>query len=70
MTTNATHQIIVNDEHQFVVWSSRKKLPLGWRYVGKEGTKAELDFYVKQMAVDTIPTPLLITRPRPIDTGW
>jgi MbtH protein len=68
--SDATHQIIVNDEHQFVVWQSRRRLPPGWRYLGKEGTKAELDFYLQQMAVDTIPVPLLITGSRALDTRW
>jgi MbtH protein len=66
----ATHQVIVNDQHQFVVWPARRRPPLGWRYVGKEGTKAELTFYLQQMAVETVPAPLLITDRRTLDTHW
>lgn len=66
----ATHQIIVNDDHQFVVWPYRRKLPRGWRMVGKEGTQDELKFYLQQMAVETMPAPLLITDRRTFDTQF
>ena len=66
----ASHQVIANDQHQFVVWPTRRRLPFGWRHVGREGTRAELDFYLQQMAVDTIPAPLLITDLRMLDTHW
>ena len=64
----ALHQIIFNDDHQYVVWPSARRLPSGWRYVGREGTKLELEFYLLQMAVETVPAPLLVTRPA--DTVW
>jgi MbtH protein len=66
----ASHQIIANDEQQFVVWPSARRPPIGWRYVGKEGSKEELAFYLQQMAVETLPTPLLITDRTMLDTHW
>jgi MbtH protein len=65
------YQVIVNDENMFATWSTRRALPAGWRYVGKEGTKLELEFYLIQMAVEMAPTPLLMTSKRaPPDTRW
>ena len=68
--TDATHQIITNDELQFVVWSNRRQLPSGWRYVGKSGPRAELALYLREMLVETIPSPLLISDRRAPDSLW
>ena len=66
----ATHQVIANEQHQFVVWPTRHRLPSGWHYLGKEGSRSELDAYLRQMAVETVPTPLLVTDRRALDTQW
>jgi MbtH protein len=67
----ALYQVIVDDDHHFATWPTRRTLPHGWRYVGKEGTKLELEFYLIQMAVETAPAPLLVTGKRaPSDTRW
>ena len=65
-----THHIIMNDDHQFVVWSHARKVPAGWRMVGREGTREELELYLQQMAVETMPAPLLITDRRTLDTHF
>ena len=65
-----THQIITNDDLQFVVWSSRRQLPPGWRHVGKSGSRAELALYLREMLVETIPAPLIISDRRPPDSRW
>ena len=61
MTTSTarrtSHEIIVNDLHQYVVWPASRRLPEGWRYLGKSGTKDELEFYVREMFVETAPVP-------------
>ena len=69
-TDEGTHQIITNDDLQFVVWSSRRQLPSGWRYVGKSGPRAELALYLREMLVETIPTPLIISDRRAPDSRW
>jgi MbtH protein len=67
----ALYQVIVNDEHLFATWPTRRALPAGWRYVGKEGTKLELEFYLIQMAVETSPAPLIVSGKRAqMDTRW
>ena len=65
-----SHQIITNDDLQFVVWASRRQLPPGWRYVGKSGPRSELTLYLREMLVETIPTPLIISDRRPPDSRW
>ena len=64
------HQIITNDDLQFVVWSDARRLPTGWRYVGRSGSRAELVEYLREMLVETIPTPLLITHRHAPDSRW
>lgn len=65
-----THEIIVNDRHQYVVWPAGKALPLGWSYVGKSGPKTELEFYLREMFVETVAAPLLISDGRAPETHW
>ena len=65
-----SHQIITNDDLQFVVWSSRRQLPSGWRFVGKSGSRAELTLYLREMLVETMPSPLIISDRRPPDSRW
>ena len=69
-TDEGTHQIITNDDLQFVVWSNRRPLPPGWRHVGKSGSRAELTVYLREMLVETIPAPLIISGPRAPDSRW
>jgi MbtH protein len=66
----ANHEIIVNDRHQYVVWPAGRRVPLGWRYIGKSGSKDELDFYLREMFVETLPAPLLIGDGRAPETSW
>jgi MbtH protein len=54
---SAIHEIIVNDRHQYVVWPAGRRVPPGWRYLGKSGVKDELDFYLREMFVETLAAP-------------
>lgn len=65
-----THEIIVNNLHQYVVWPAGKALPRGFVYVGKSGRKDDLDFYLREMFVETLPAPLLITDGRQPESRW
>lgn len=66
----ATHQVIVNAQDQFVVWPIKLQLPEGWRGIGMAGSRAELDVYLRKLAAETLPMPLLITDRRTLDTRW
>lgn len=65
-----THTVIVNAQDQFVVWSTRLQPPAGWRCIGIEGTRSELDIYLRKLAAETLPMPLLITDEQSLDTHW
>ena len=47
--------IVVNDEHQFSVWPTHRRLPPGWSYTGPTGTRAEMQAAVRQQFVETVP---------------
>lgn len=70
MSRDTLHEIIVNPEHQYVVWPARKPLPIGWNYVGKSGRKEDLEFYLREMFVETMPAPMVIRDGRPPETRW
>lgn len=58
---SAAHEIIVNRDHQYVVWPARRQLPEGWRYLGRAGSREELELYLREMFVETLPTAALGT---------
>jgi MbtH protein len=64
------HEIIVNDQHQYVVWPAKKRLPQGWRYLGKSGTKDELAYYLKEMFVETVPALLVVNDRSTSESRW
>lgn len=69
-TGESMHQVIVNEENQFVVWPDARSIPTGWRHVGRTGTKSELTAYLREMFVETLPMPLLIRDGRQPETHW
>ncbi len=64
------HEIIVNDQHQYVVWPAARRLPAGWRYLGKGGSREDLLYYLREMFVETLPAPLLIDDGRQPESLW
>lgn len=70
MSRATLHEIIVNSQHQYVVWPARKPLPLGWNYVGRSGSKEDLEFYLREMFVETMPVPLAIQDGRQPESRW
>lgn len=52
------YRVVVNDEEQYSIWSAERDLPLGWREVGKTGTKDECLSYIKDVWVDMRPLSL------------
>jgi MbtH protein len=53
-----TYKLVVNHEEQYSIWPADKEIPLGWRDVGKTGTKAECLAYVKEVWTDMRPLSL------------
>ncbi|MGB8646955.1 MAG: MbtH family protein [Anaerolineae bacterium] len=52
------YQVVVNDEEQYSIWPADRALPLGWRNVGKQGTRDECLAYIKEVWTDMRPLSL------------
>ena len=52
------YTVVVNDEEQYSIWLSDRKLPLGWRDAGKAGTKAECLAHIDEVWTDMRPLSL------------
>ena len=52
------YRVVVNHEEQYSIWPIYKEIPLGWRDVGKTGTKQECLDYIKEVWTDRRPTSL------------
>lgn len=52
------YKVVVNHEEQYSIWPEYKENPLGWRDVGKVGTKAECLAYIKEVWTDMRPLSL------------
>jgi MbtH protein len=62
--------IVVNDEDQFSVWPTHRRLPIGWRYTGPTGTRAQMHELVRQHFVETIPSTYISRESRHRDSSW
>ena len=49
---------LINDEEQYSLWFAWKKIPIGWKRVGPQGTKDECLKYIKEMWTDMRPKSL------------
>lgn len=49
------YNVVINDEEQYSIWPVEKEIPLGWRNVGKTGTKQECLAYIKLVWTDLRP---------------
>jgi MbtH protein len=47
--------IVANDDGQFSVWPTHRRLPLGWRHIGPTGTRAEMHAWIREQFVETVP---------------
>jgi MbtH protein len=52
------YKVVVNHEEQYSIWPVEKENALGWRDVGKTGTKAECLEYIKEVWTDMRPLSL------------
>ena len=53
-----TYIVLVNHEEQYSLWLADKDIPLGWKAVGKPGSKDECLAYVKEVWTDMRPLSL------------
>jgi MbtH protein len=54
----AAYKVVVNHEEQYSIWMAEREPPLGWREVGKQGTKAECLAYIEEVWTDMRPLSL------------
>jgi len=52
------YKVVVNHEEQYSIWPDGREVPLGWRDVGKSGTKEECLAYIKKVWTDMRPLSL------------
>lgn len=55
-----THKVVVNHEEQYSIWPVHRENALGWKDVGKTGTKEECLAYIKEIWTDMRPLSLRI----------
>ena len=53
--TTMVYRVDVNHEEQYSIWPGDRELPLGWRSVGQEGSKADCLAYIKEVWTDMRP---------------
>jgi len=53
-----TYKVVVNHEEQYSIWPADRENALGWKDVGKVGTKAECLEYIKEVWTDMRPLSL------------
>jgi MbtH protein len=52
------YKVVINHEEQYSIWPVERDNPLGWRDVGKQGTKAACLSYIKEVWIDMRPLSL------------
>lgn len=53
-----TYNVVINHEEQYSIWPVEKDMPLGWKAVGKTGSKEECLAYIKEVWTDMRPLSL------------
>ena len=51
-------EVVMNDEEQFSIWPVGPAIPLGWRAVGKQGSRADCLAYIETVWTDMRPRSL------------
>lgn len=52
------HQIVINDEGQYSIWSVDKDIPRGWKNAGFQGTQEECLIQIDDLWTDMLPKSL------------
>ncbi len=55
---NRTYKVVINHEEQYSIWFADRENALGWKDVGKEGTKKECLDYIEEVWTDMRPLSL------------
>ncbi len=49
------YKVVINHEEQYSIWFADRELPMGWKEVGKTGTKQECLAYIEEVWTDMRP---------------
>ena len=52
------YSVVINHEEQYSVWFADREVPMGWKAVGKTGTKQECMEYIEEVWTDMRPLSL------------
>lgn len=52
------YNVVINHEEQYSIWPADRENSLGWKNVGKRGSKAECLAYIKEVWTDMRPLSL------------
>jgi len=52
------YAVVVNHEEQYSIWPADREIPVGWKAVGTEGTKAECLKHIEEVWTDMRPLSL------------
>ncbi len=52
------YKVVINHEEQYSIWPKTRENPLGWKDVGKAGTKQECLAYIEEVWTDMRPLSL------------
>ncbi len=55
---NVIFRVVMNHEEQYSIWPEYREIPLGWKDVGKSGSKEECLSYIKEVWTDMRPLSL------------
>lgn len=55
---STVYAVVVNHEEQYSIWPADRDLPLGWKSVGKTGSRQECLAYIKEVWTDMRPLSL------------
>jgi MbtH protein len=52
------YKVVINHEEQYSIWPAGKENPLGWKEVGRTGTREQCLAYIKEVWTDMRPLSL------------
>lgn len=52
------YTVVINHEEQYSIWPEDREIPLGWKSVGKSGTKQECLDHIEEVWTDMRPLSL------------
>jgi MbtH protein len=56
--SNASFDVVANDEGQYSIWPAAKAIPAGWHLAGKSASKEECLAYIAEVWTDMRPLSL------------